>query len=343
VLSVAKAAANLPWLPSRDAAVRVACHLGCTPDDAELRIVSAGKDGRVKARGVIEDQPVSPLPAAWQGTINLAGTTMKCPESSYEITNLELCFIDLIATGLLPAPADRARWPAEEAVAYLVKDVPLPWREWQGAGAAGSEIERAEITLGEVIVEGVPAEGWHPIERRRRRIPSRHFRDEMIEKKPLRDSIERLWKVVVRIDGNVGTSPPSRIAQYTGPLWSKIEIDSVKLRQARPKPLTAQPPPKPASTKVPSAAKRRWRRGPQPGDIDRFGADDRALFPELTTLMKDMRITARQAAQKLVLKIKGVGGEESRIRRLAKRYRTEVLEKPRRKKSKKPAATRSHS
>jgi hypothetical protein len=73
--------------------------------------------------------------------------------ASYVITNLELCFIDLVATGLLPAPAERAWWSAEEAIAYLVKGVPLPWKEWMGAGATASEIEQAGKELARMIGE----------------------------------------------------------------------------------------------------------------------------------------------------------------------------------------------
>jgi hypothetical protein len=120
-----------------------------------------------------------------------------------------------------PAPAERARWLAEKAIAYLIKGAPLPWKEWM-VGATVSEIEQAEIDLGQAIREGVPAWGWHPLKKKRKRIPSKHFRDEMIENKV---SVARQAKVVARIDGNVGTSPPSRIADYVGPLWRKIEVD----------------------------------------------------------------------------------------------------------------------
>ena len=111
---------------------------------------------------------MSPLPATWQE--HRSGRRI----ASCEITNVELCFIDLVAAGLLPAPTERARWSAEEAVAYLVKGVPLPWKEWQGRRIA-AEIEQAEIDLGQAISEEVPAWGWHPL-RRGRRIPSADFR-----------------------------------------------------------------------------------------------------------------------------------------------------------------------
>ena len=234
VLPVTEAAAKIAWLPSREAVARVARHLGCTLEAAALQIVGKGKAGLIRSLGLVEGRQVSPLSDAWNGTVDLLGYTMNPPEGSYEITNLELCFIDLVAAGLLPAPAERARWSAEEAIAYLIKGVPLPWKEWMGVGATASEIEQAEINLGQVISEGVPAWGWHPLEKRRKRIPSDAFRDERIEKKVL-PVPGTFPKVVVRIDGNVGTSPPSRIAEYIGPLWRSIEVDAAALKQARPR------------------------------------------------------------------------------------------------------------
>jgi hypothetical protein len=229
---MARAVVNLPWVTSREGAACVARHLGCTAEDAERRIVDEGEAGRVRARGVTsEDYSVSLLPAAWCAATDLAGTTMRPPGDSGEITTLELCFIDLVATGLLPAPAERARWQAEEAVAYLVKGVPLPWKEWQQAGATYAEIEQAEIDLGQAIREGVPAWGWHPVEKKRKRIPSDDFRDERIEMKVLPVSVAHRPKVVVHITGNVGTWPSSRIADYTGTHWSSVEYASTRLRQ----------------------------------------------------------------------------------------------------------------
>jgi hypothetical protein len=251
---VNEAVANIPWLPLPEAAARVARHRGCTPEAAELLIVDAGKNDRIKARGVIESQsvalrivgegksgqikapaaiegwPVSPLPAAWNGTIDFAAATMKPRGVSYRITNVELCFIDLIAAGLLPAPAEKARWLAQEAIAYLVKDVPLPWGAWQGAGAAPAKIGQAEIDLAEMIRAGVPAWGRPAPFAPERPIPADDFHVDMIEAKAPRLGQP---KVVVRIDGAVGTSPPQRSADYKGPPWSSIEVDSAALRQAR--------------------------------------------------------------------------------------------------------------
>ena len=86
-----EAAAKLSsWLLSREAVARVARHLGCTLEAAERQIVDAGRGGRIKARGVVADQPAR-LPADWNGRVDLAGTTMRPPGVAYEITNLELC------------------------------------------------------------------------------------------------------------------------------------------------------------------------------------------------------------------------------------------------------------
>jgi hypothetical protein len=159
---------------------------------------------------------------------------VRSPETSYEITNLELCFIDLIAAGLQPAPAENARWSAAEAIAYMVKGVAFPWEKWQGAGASPGEIEQAEIDLGELIGAGVVRARGRPSPRaRKEQIPADDFNVEMIETMVPA-------QVIVRIDGTVGTWPPYKIADYKGPPWSAIEVDSASLRKARPRPLTAQ-------------------------------------------------------------------------------------------------------
>jgi hypothetical protein len=231
-----EAAAKIPWLSSREAVVRVARHLGCTLEAAELQIKE--KADRIAARGVIEGQWVL-VPAPWRGTIDLVGTTIKPPEVVYEITNVELCLIDLIAAGLLPAPAEKPWWSAAEAIAYLVKGVPLPWPSWLGAGASPAEIEQAEIDLGELIGAGVPAQGRPGRFAQKQRIPASDFHD-MIENKRPPMSVAHRPKVVVHIDGTVGTSPPQRSADYRGPRWEAIEVDSAALRQACPRPLTVR-------------------------------------------------------------------------------------------------------
>lgn len=96
-------------------------------------------------------------------------------------------------------------------------------------------------------------------------------------------------------------------------------------------------PPPPAEQKQPAperAATRRRRRGPRPGTIDRFAQADRALFSKMTRLIKRRHITDTEAARILSDKIEGRGVGDSKIRRLAKRYRKEVG---------KPTATRRNS
>src|SRR5262249_18626838 len=135
-----EAAANIPWLLTHEVVARIVHHYGVTPESAKRQIVSVGKSDRIKACGVIKgppeswgfqdiagdrslvpvSAPVSLLLAAWNGTIDLDAATIKPPGAPYEITNLRLCFIDLIAAGSLPAPAERARWSAAEAISYRV-------------------------------------------------------------------------------------------------------------------------------------------------------------------------------------------------------------------------------
>jgi hypothetical protein len=193
---------------------------------------------------------------------------MKPLEATYEITNLELCYIDLVAAGLLPAPAEKARWPAAEAIAYLVKGVPLPWGAWQRAGASSAEIEQAEIDLGEVISEGVPAWGRSSPFAQMQPMPADNCHPDMIENKAPPVSGARPPKVVVDCGGYVTTSPRQRFADYRGPRWEAVEVDAAALRQARPRPaapepappfpqVEPEPPPKPKRAK---AASTRWQR-----------------------------------------------------------------------------------
>jgi len=82
-----------------------------------------------------------------------------------------------------------------------------------------------------------------------------------------------------------------------------------------------------AAASEPAVARKRGkRRGPEPGAIDRFGEADRKLFSEMTAFITTENLTPREAARRLLPKIAGQtrSSEESRIRRLADRYRDEV-------------------
>ena len=260
MLPVTEAVANIPWLPRREAVARAARHRGCAPEDAELQIVGKVKAGQIKCV-TSEGYAVSLLPAVSGGMIARDAGSLSC-----EIANVELCFIDLVAADLLPAPAERARWSAAEAITYLVKGVPLPWKEWQRAGATAPEIERAEIDLAQAVSEGVPAWGWHPLKKRRKRIPSDHFRDEMIENKTLPVSVARPPKVVVDCAGCVTTAPRQRFADYRGPHWQAIEVDAAALRRARPSPSTTQTEPAIADS-APAMAPKAWLSEPTIADL----------------------------------------------------------------------------
>jgi len=63
------------------------------------------------------------------------------------------------------------------------------------------------------------------------------------------------------------------------------------------------------------------RKGPVPGTVDRYGASDRKLYPELEQLVEkcgSATAAARQLADEG--KVEGTGTTENRARRLAGRY-----------------------
>ena len=66
VHSVAKAENNIPWLTLREVVARVARHLGCTPEDAKLRIVGKAEAGQIRACGVTVEGHMSLLPVSWR-------------------------------------------------------------------------------------------------------------------------------------------------------------------------------------------------------------------------------------------------------------------------------------
>jgi hypothetical protein len=67
----------------------------------------------------------------------------------------------------------------------------------------------------------------------------------------------------------------------------------------------------------------RRRKGPEPGTVDRYSELDRKLYPELEQLAKkcgSVTAAARQLAEQGKVAGTGTSTEESRARRLAKRY-----------------------
>jgi hypothetical protein len=75
---------------------------------------------------------------------------------------------------------------------------------------------------------------------------------------------------------------------------------------------------------VKTAAQKR-RRGPAPGDVDRYADVDRQLFPELEQIMREERRSVSAAAKKLAEagRVSGPATVYSKGKRLAERYRCE--------------------
>jgi hypothetical protein len=274
---------RIPWLPPRAAVARVARHLGCTPEAAELQIVGKGKAGLIRALGAIADRLVSPLPAAWNGAVDLTSATMKPPEVSYLITNLELCFGDLVAAGLLTTTAlGRAWWSAAEALAWIIIGVPLALKEWTGLHELGSGAEQAGKELAEIIGEDwVPAQGRNSLQGPMEQIPGSDLRIPGFT-----------W--VVRPHGDLGTSPPGRLAVFEGRRWYGIEVDAAALRQARSRPAVPEPAPPPPQVEPeppppePEPAKAEFTRGKRDPVIEGM----RAFYPPDGIRPKSVSIAA---------------------------------------------------
>jgi hypothetical protein len=275
---VSEAEITIPWLPLRVAAGCAASYLGCAEEDAKLRIVRKVEAGRVRARGVTsEDCPVSLLPASWRdGVVDWDAGSLKSSQLC-EITNVELCFGDLVAAGLLTTTAlGRAWWTAAEALAWIIMGVPLALPEWAGLPELGSGMGQAGKELARAIAEGlVQARGRHG---QVKLIPGDDLRSDMIEVKA---APAGPWpRVVVTVFGTLAISPPHR-GRYKGPPWESIEVDSATLRQAFPKPLRAErwplieaePEPAPAVEPTPPAEPKQPAPAPSsPQSRDRAGA-----------------------------------------------------------------------
>jgi hypothetical protein len=192
---------------------RVARHLGCAVDDARLRILQEGEAGRIRACGsTVEGWPVSLLPAAWRG----AGWS----------DDVDLRLDDLVVAGLLPTAAfERARWTAAEALAWIIAGVPLEWREWAELPELGGGMEQAGKELAQAIGED------------RVRAQGRLSPQGPMESLPGSDLRMPGFRWLIHPNGDLGTSPPGRLAVFQGRRWYGIEFDSATVPQAFPKPL----------------------------------------------------------------------------------------------------------
>jgi hypothetical protein len=227
---VAKAEINIPWLPMCVIVSRVARHLGCTSEDAKLRILREAEARGIKACGLTADGwPVSPLRAAWRAAIDWDLGQLSC-----EVTNVELRLDDLIAAGLLPAAAaaEGGRWPAATALAYRVEGVPFEWKEWlhwrlnRGLSEMGPLIKPAGIDIARAIAADQVL-AWGRL--------SPHGPMEQISGSDLRVP-GFVW--VVQPDGDLGADPPHRLVAFQGRRWKGIEVDLGGFKRAFPKPLS---------------------------------------------------------------------------------------------------------
>jgi hypothetical protein len=203
---------------------------------------------------------------------------------------------------------------------------------------------------------------WYIVERRpcpeglmKRGEEAFHRREEMLQQR--RDGERWVRTHVRRINPTTETRTPiewddvhstHRIKSALGEMYSRADLKRALLERfgrlpeptvdiqasapARGTPQSEESPPPtappaestvagPASTpSKPVAPKRTKRRGP-----DRYGKDDRALFGQMTVLGRTEQLSPQEAAYSLRDKIKGRGSLDSRVRRLARRYRKEVL------------------
>lgn len=218
------AKANIPWLPMRVIVSRVARHLGCAVEYTRLRIIQEAEAGRVKACGLtVEGWPTSPLSASWRGATSDWSTgqlSYEVPINAGElsrvvINDVELCVGDLVAAGLPTTTAlGRAWWSAAEALAWIIIGVPLEWEEWAGLPELGGGMEQAGKELARAIgKDQVRTQGRLSLQGQMESLPGSDLRIQGF-----------VW--VVRPDGELGTSPPGRLAVFQGRRWYGIEVDS---------------------------------------------------------------------------------------------------------------------
>ena len=235
VRPVTEAETKVAWLPMCVIVSRVARHLCCAPEDAWLRIVEEGEAGRIKACGLtVEGWPTSPLSASWRGATSGWSTSQLSYEvpintgelSRVVINDVELCVGDLVAAGLLTTALGSAWWSAAEALAWIIIGVPLEWKEWAGLSELGGRMEQAGKELARAIgKDQVRAQGRLSLQ------------GQMEIATWQRSSHSR---ICVRPDGELGTSPPGRLAVFKGRRRYGIEVNSATVRQVFPKPLRVE-------------------------------------------------------------------------------------------------------
>jgi hypothetical protein len=114
------------------------------------------------------------------------------------------------------------RWSAAQALAWIIKGVPLELKDW--TREMGPEIERAQIKLSRAIgADQVKAWGRPKPHALIEQIPSDQFR------------ISGLT-LIVNPHGDLATSPRHKLSAYQGQQWQDIEFDADEIKQAWPKP-----------------------------------------------------------------------------------------------------------
>jgi len=109
-------------------------------------------------------------------------------------------------------------------------------------------------------------------------------------------------------------------SEWKHPVLNPIDRTGIDLRSGRVHSLECYP----GDISINSDELKQWltRPGPKRGAIDRYQADDRALYTELERLKAQKNLLDTQAARLLAHKIKGNNSsEDSRVRRLVRRYR----------------------
>jgi hypothetical protein len=117
------------------------------------------------------------------------------------------------------------RWSAAQALAWIIKGVPLELKDW--SSEMGLQIKPAEIKLSRAIGAD-QASAWGR--------PEPHALIEQIPGDQFRISGLTL---IVNPHGELATLPPHKLSTYEGHRWFGIEFDADEIKRAFPKP----PPP----------------------------------------------------------------------------------------------------
>jgi hypothetical protein len=273
---------------------------------------SSGKDGEV-ARNKL-NALLAEYQLTWNDLLAILSETTDGPRRDRDSKPAIISVTE--ALSCLATQIDPAGWGYEDAANYLIEwgfEGVLDYYGRKSLRSRSEKIKRREfshlrippeprgetldsgsrLTLrNELLTEagGVSCVAWHDVGMDRRQF-------------------ERL-----RIERLAPAPAPAADAPVSAAVPSAILPSALAPAQSAPE-VRPPPPAEPVADR-----KRKKRRGPEPGANDRFG--DRALFPQLTKLMKKEHLSARQAATQLANagKVGGTGTVESRARRLAERY-----------------------